>query len=113
MLTLSFLGIAENIYANDKFHRLNAIEIRTTLIGKTVTDEYHWADKFMPDGSMSGHQLGEAQTGAWKLLNDGKLCVVRRVKTTESDCFYVWLNHDQVQFRNGGILLSEGVLKNE
>ena len=115
MLVLSVLAITRHAYADEKFHRLHATEIRSILIGKVVTDEAHWADKFLADGSMGGHQLGETQTGSWKLSKSGDLCVVWKVKMkpSESDCFEVWVNHDQVQYRRDGILLSEGVLRNE
>ena len=113
MLAISGMAIAGHVSADEKFHRLGAAEVRSTLIGKVVTDESHWADKFLEGGLMGGHQLGQLQTGYWKLSKNGELCVVRKVKTSETDCFEVWLNHDQVQYRREGILLSEGILKNE
>lgn len=113
VLVLSGLAMAGHTFADEKFHRLRAAEIRATLIGKVVTDEAHWADKFLADGSIGGHQLGRPQTGTWKLSGNGEVCVVRKVKVPESECFEVWVNQDQVQFRRDGILLSEGVLRNE
>lgn len=113
MLVVSSLAIARHVSADEKFHRLRMAEIRSMLIGKVVTDEAHWADKFLEDGSMGGHQLGQPQTGSWKLTRNGGLCVVRKVKKPESECFEVWVNNDQVQYRRDGILLSEGVLRNE
>lgn len=100
-------------HAAEAFHRLRAAEIRSIVLGKTITDEAHWADKFLEGGVLSGHQLGHAQTGSWKLSKRGEVCVVRKVATVESDCFEIWLNRNQVQYRSGGILLTEGVLKDE
>lgn len=113
LLALSAMAIAGHAAADEQFHRMRAAEIRSTLIGKVVTDESHWADKFLEGGAMGGHQLGQPQTGTWKLSRNGKMCVVRKVKTPESDCFEIWVNHDQVQYRRDGILLSEGGLRNE
>jgi len=113
MLVASGLAIAGPASVDEKFHHVLAAEFRSTIIGKVVTDESHWADKFLADESMGGHRLGQPQTGSWKLSKDGELCVVRKVKKSESECFEVWINHDQVQYRRDGILRSEGVLRNE
>jgi hypothetical protein len=113
MLVVSGLTIAGHASAYDKFHHLLEAEFHSTLIGKVVTDESHWADKFLVDGSMGGHRLGQPQTGSWKQSENGELCVIRKVKKSESECFEVWINHDQVQYRHDGILISEGVLRNE
>lgn len=113
MLALPVMMTASHVYAAGKFHHLKAVEVRSTLIGKVVTDESHWADKFLEDGTMGGHQLGQPQTGTWKLSRNGEVCVVRKVKVPESDCFEVWANQDQVQFRHGSIVITEGVLRNE
>jgi hypothetical protein len=112
-LVVSGLVMVRHVSADVKFHRLRVAEIRSTLTGKVVTDEAHWADKFLADGSMGGHQLGKPQTGSWRLTKNGELCVVRKVKKPESECFEVWANNDQVQYRRDGILLSEGILRNE
>lgn len=113
LLVIAGLGTACHAWADEPFHRLRAAEVRSRLIGKVVTDEAHWADKFMENGAMGGHQLGEPQTGSWKLSRNGEMCVVRKVKTSESQCFEVWMNRDQVQYRLGTVLLAEGVLRNE
>jgi hypothetical protein len=113
MLIVSTMATAGHACADDKYHRLKSAEVRSTLIGKVVTDESHWADKFLEGGAMGGHQLGQPQTGRWKLSRNGELCVVRKLKTPQSDCFEIWVNHDQVQYRRDGILISEGVLRNE
>ena len=101
------------VCAADKFHRLKLAEIRSIVIGKTITDEAHWADKFLDGGILGGHRLGRTQTGSWELSESGEVCVMRKVSTVESDCFEIWLNRNQVQYRNGSILLSEGVLRDE
>lgn len=112
MLACSVMASA-SVYADGKFHRLKAADVRSTLVGKIVTDEAHWADQFLEDGTMGGHRLGQSQTGTWKLARNGEICVVRKVKVSESDCFEVWLNQDLVQFRHGSIVITEGVLRNE
>lgn len=115
LLGLSALANLTPINAAEKFHRLKSTEIRSTLIGKIVTDESHWADQFLADGKMGGHQLGQAQTGTWTLSKSGEVCTITKTKTKppESSCFEVWLSGDQVQYRTNDIVLSEGVLRNE
>lgn len=115
VLSLATMMITAPAHAAEKFHRMRAAEIRSVLVGKFVTDESHWADQFLADGKMGGHQLGQAQTGTWTLSKNGEICIVTKTKTKppESSCFEVWLSGDQVQYRNGDILLSEAVLRNE
>lgn len=115
VLSLFMLTITAPTHAAEKFHRMRAAEIRSVLVSKFVTDESHWADQFLADGKMGGHQLGQAQTGTWTLSKSGEVCTVTKTKTKspESSCFEIWLSGDQVQYRNGDILLSEGVLRNE
>ena len=103
------------VNAAEKFHRMRAAEIRSVLVGKVVTDESHWADQFLADGKMSGHQLGQTQTGTWTLSKNGEICTVTktRAKPLESSCFEIWISNDQIQYRRDDILLSEGVLRNK
>jgi hypothetical protein len=84
MSVVSGLAIAGHASEDDKVHRVLAAEFNSMLIGIVVTDEAHWADKFLADGSMGGHRLGQPQTGSWKLSKDGELCVARKVKRSES-----------------------------
>lgn len=115
LLGLAALVMTTQSSAAEKFHRMKAAEIRSVLVGKFVTDDSHWADQFLADGKMGGHQLGQAQTGTWTLSKSGEVCTVTKTRTkpSESSCFEIWLSGDQVQYRNGDILLSEGVLRNE
>jgi hypothetical protein len=114
LAVLSLASVAD-VSAEDKFHRLKVSEIKAVVIGKSVTDEYHWEDTFIADGSLSGHQLGNAQTGSWKLNKSGEICVVRatshKPKDDEPDCVEIWMRGNEVQYRRGGIVLSEGILK--
>lgn len=96
-----------------RFHRLSKLELQNILVGHSVTDEAHWADTFLPEGQLAGHQLGNSQHGSWHINWDGDLCVTRIVRQSESDCFQVWLRDDQVEYRQGKIVLTEGVLRPE
>ena len=111
------LTLVSNVYAEEKFRRLKAAEIKALIVGKTITDDYHWADIFNADGTVGGHQLGEAQTGSWKLTKSGQICAVRvtshKPKNLEPDCVDIWLRGDEIQYRQGSIVLSEGILKKE
>lgn len=116
-LAVLSLGSVTDACAEDRFQRLKAAEIKTVLIGKTITDEYHWADVFNADGSLGGHQLGNAQTGSWKLNKSAEICVVRatshKPKDDEPGCVEIWMRGNEIQYRRGRIVLSEGILKNE
>lgn len=117
VLVLQSLEVSGNAYADDKFRRLKATEIKAVIVGKTITDDYHWADVFNEDGTIGGHQLGEPQTGSWKLFKSGQICAVRatshKPKDIEPVCVEIWIRGNEVQYRQGSIVLSEGILKSK
>jgi hypothetical protein len=94
-----------------QFQHLSKAELRKVLVNHSITDEAHWADTFLPDGQLEGHQLGNSQTGSWAINEEGDLCVTRIVELAESDCFQVWTDGNQVEYRQGNIVLTQGVLK--
>jgi hypothetical protein len=119
LIILSLLSLAAigNACAEDKFRRLKTAEIKALIVGKIITDDYHWTDVFNADGTVGGHQLGEAQTGSWKLNKSGQICAVRttshKPKGIEPDCVEIWVRGNEVQYRQGSIVLSEGILKSK
>jgi hypothetical protein len=98
--------------AADKFKRLSSTEIRARIVGKVVTDESHWSDRFEPDGTLRAIDLGVLEPGTWK-LNGNEMCVVRKAKKPVTECFEIWASGDEVEYRRDGITLASGVLRKE
>jgi len=109
MLVLLLLALVQPAGAADSFKRLTAREISTRLPGYMVTDEAHWSDSFMPDGSLRALELGQLRLGTWR-VNNSELCLMRKGKKVVTECFEVWQSNDQVQYRRDGITIMEGVL---
>ena len=93
--------------AADSFNRLTARDISTRLAGHMVTDEAHWSDSFMPDGTLKALELGQLRLGTWRIKNS-ELCLTRKAKKVVTECFEVWQSNDQVQYRRDGITIMEG-----
>ena len=102
-------GIADSA---DVFKRLTTSEIRGRIVGKVVTDQSHWSDRFNRDGTLTAVDLGILKPGSWKLAGN-EMCVVRKGKVSSSECFEIWMQSNQVQYRRDGITFAEGVLRDE
>jgi hypothetical protein len=99
--------------AADSFNRLSARDISARLPNHMVTDEAHWSDSFMPDGTLKALELGQLRLGAWRIKN-GELCLTRKAKKeVVTECFEVWQSNDQVEYRRDGITIMEGVLRRQ
>lgn len=96
--------------AEPGFRRLSAAGIRTAVVGKTVTDDAHWTDRFMPDGILDSHELGESRRGTWT-IERGELCIIRKAKRPLKECFEIWTKSDQVDYRRDGVSVMSGVLR--
>jgi hypothetical protein len=96
--------------AADTFKRLTAAEIRARIIGNVVTDESHWSDRFEPEGIFIGIELGKVERGTWRLAGD-QLCVKRQTGKPVTECFEIWLDHDEVEYRRDGVTVGSGVLR--
>ncbi len=64
---------ANGVLAEGAFKRLSAAEIRKTLIGKVVTDGFHWSDQFKANGSLESIMHGRIQKGRWKVRGNGSV----------------------------------------
>ncbi|HSW84354.1 MAG TPA: hypothetical protein VLH12_12805 [Usitatibacter sp.] len=105
------LLLAPAISHGDAFKRLSPKEVRARMVGKVITDEAHWSDRLMPDGTLESFDMGHAKAGSWKLDGD-VLCLTRKERRgTTTDCFEVWLAKDQVELRRDGVTVVEGVLR--
>ena len=108
---LCLLLAAPAISHGEAFKRLSAKEVRARMVGKVITDEAHWSDQLMPDGSLKSFDMGRAKAGSWK-LDGNELCLTRKErKGTTVDCFEVWMSKDQVELRRDGVTVVEGVLR--
>jgi hypothetical protein len=96
--------------AADSFNRLTARDISTRLPSHMVTDDAHWSDSFMPDGTLRALELGQLRLGTWNVKN-GELCLTRKAKKVVTECFEVWQSNNQVEYRRDGITIMEGVLR--
>ena len=69
--------------AADSFRKLNDNEIRSKLSGMEITDDIHWAEQYMRDGTLKSFDMGSATKGKWRAHN-GNLCIDNG--TTDSGC---------------------------
>jgi len=95
-----------------KFKRLSAAEIRARVVGRIVTDQSHWSDRFEPGGVLRATDLGVPKPGTWH-LSGNEMCVVRKAKVLATECFEIWIRNDEIEYRRDGVTLATGVLRNE
>ena len=98
--------------AADTFKRLTAAEIRARIIGNVVTDESQWSDRFEPGGIFIGMELGKVERGTWRLAGD-RLCVKRQAEKPVTECFEVWLDDEEIEYRRDGVTVGSGVLRKD
>lgn len=82
---------------SEAFKRLSAREIREQLVGRQVTDDVHWFDRYNNDGSIVRIDLGKATPGHWHISGD-LLCV----DGPTAGCYEIWVSGADVQFRVDG-----------
>lgn len=107
MLTLILTTLAGVGAMNTSF-----AQTRARIVGKVVTDESHWSDRFEPHGTLRAMELGVPKPGTWK-LEGNEICVVRKAKKTATECFEIWTSGDEVEYRRDGITLTTGFLRHE
>ena len=98
--------------AADRFKRLDAAEIRQRIVGKVVTDESHWSDRFESNGTLNAMELGQRKSGTWK-LHGNEICLTRKARKPVEECFEIWESQDQIEYRRDGTTLTTGVLRKE
>lgn len=99
-------------HADDQFRRLSSKEIRKTIAGKQITDGFHWADQFFPDGSGKYVTMGRTKNGPWTVKDD-QLCTVSRARKSQAiECVEIWRSGSTIQYRQpDGFVMTEGTLK--
>jgi hypothetical protein len=98
--------------ASEAFKRLTASEIQARIIGRVVTDESHWSDRFESNGTLNAMELGWRKLGSWKFQGN-EMCVTRKARKPVEECFEIWQSQDQIEYRRDGITLTWGVLRKE
>jgi len=97
--------------AAEKFQKLSGPQIRTRLVGMEITDEAHWADVFVANGTLTSYSMGRKNSGKWHVQND-ELCIDRG--NEDGGCYQVWLSGKKVELRRAGSSLPlEGVLQKQ
>jgi hypothetical protein len=97
--------------AADKFRKLSDSEIRSKLAGTEITDDVHWAEQYMRDGSFKGFDMGRATKGRTWRAQSGELCVDNG--TPDSGCREVWISSNKIEFREEGGFVLEGALEKQ
>lgn len=112
LLAAACVALSPALHA-EEMRRLSGSAIPAALVGRTLTDESHWSDRFLPGGRLESVDLGVAKTDRWKLEGD-ELCITRRRRRESTrDCFEVWRTRDRVEFRRDGVTVVEGVLRDK
>src|SRR5262245_58483812 len=96
--------------AADNFRKLSDSEIRSKLAGMEITDDVHWAEQYMRDGSFKGFDMGRATKGTWR-AESGELCVDNG--TPDSGCREVWISGNKIEFRQPDGFVLEGALQKQ
>jgi len=96
--------------AADNFRKLSDSEIRSKLAHMEITDDVHWAEQYMRDGSFKGFDMGRATKGTWR-AESGELCVDNG--TPDSGCREVWISGNKIEFRQPDGFVLEGVLQKQ
>src|ERR1700756_5422467 len=84
-------------YAEEKFEKLKAQQIRARVIGKDITDGVHWSEYYRKDGALISVDMGTKRTGIWKVQGD-KLCKSEG-KNKELTCYEVWMSGNSISLR--------------
>lgn len=83
--------------AQESYKRLSGEEIHSEIIGRDITDEFHWWKYFREDGAIVAIDLGRETVGRWTVEND-RLCMAEE-PAAEPECLQVWIHHDEVILR--------------
>jgi len=104
--TLVVLGSTAAHADRSAYRRLRSGEIREEIIAHEVSDEMHWRDHFFPNGSIAGYVWDDPNPGTWSISGD-ELCV-SRWSDEQRDCFEVWLDGKDVEYRREGAVMAVG-----
>jgi len=97
-LELPALVCGSAAYAQDSFKLLSEKEIRARVIGKDITDSFHWVTYLRSDGALLiTDEMRRKSTGIWKIQNN-KLCL-SNPSGKSLDCNEVWMTGKNIRLR--------------
>jgi hypothetical protein len=82
---------------SQEFRRSDAAGIRQHIIGRDITDDYHWTEYYRRDGRLEIEDLGHRKTGRWSIERD-LLCTAND-RAAPRRCWQVWLSGTEVSLR--------------
>lgn len=83
---LTAILFASPAFADD-FRKLHGKAIKRMIIGKVVTDDVHYSDRFKSDGAYEGVFMNKALQGRWRVDSD-QLCIT--LETEPPKCTELW-----------------------
>lgn len=87
-LTLSALWWSGEISATPARKMLTAAEIRQDLIGKVITDGFHWSYHLKSDGSIDATEMGRSRKGKW-VIQGKQLCLAIFAGAAPDECWEI------------------------
>ena len=106
---LAVATLGPSAVAEEKFQKLSGGHIRAKLAGMELTDNVHWRDLYLRNGTVMSTSMGRKRTGKWLVEND-QLCIEFK-KEPFPTCYDVWLSGKQVELRREGLLPLQGTLE--
>lgn len=98
------LVFATATVAETKLRKLNAGEVRQTLIGKVISDGFHWRYHLKENGSIDGSELGRSRKGRWH-LEGSRLCIDITAGAAPDKCWDVMREGQNLVFSiNGSVI---------
>jgi hypothetical protein len=113
LLLAGLAWVAGTACAQDPYKRMSGAAIRKAIVGKEITDGFHYTDQFGANGKGTFITLGRRKEGKWEIKDD-QLCMVSHSRTSDAmECFELWRDGDRIQYRlpGNGPALAEGKLQ--
>ena len=79
---------------------LTGDQIRTALVGKSLSDGAHWTYDLNSDGAIAAVEMGRSRRGHWEVLGN-KLCIRIVAGAAPDECWEVVRAGRAVLFRTG------------
>jgi hypothetical protein len=92
-LMFSFSSAASSDPGVNGYRRLKAFEIKRAFVGKTFSDDVHFAFHYIADGRIQGTGMGTKISSRWR-INKDELCVT---DTQGENCYAVWKKGREVK----------------
>lgn len=83
-----------------EFQRLGDADIRARILGRDITDDFHWTEYYRANGVLDIDGMGRRRAGRWK-IERGLLYIQRPEIAAGFECFQVWVWGDEVSLRTG------------